>query len=261
LTGCAQVLGVEDLVAGYEPDAPIVRGVSLTAGRGELVAVLGPNGAGKSTLIKAIAGLVPPVSGRVRLAGRDITALAAHTMVRNGVAFVPQTENVFATLSVADNLKVAADPLAAAHRPARIAEVCRFFPDLVRQRQLPAGRLSGGQRQMLAVARALIVEPRLLLLDEPSAGLSPKIVDELFSKLRELCGTGVSIVMVEQNVRAALRVADRLYILVEGRNRLEGPTRDLLADPEVAGLFLGGAPPEARLPSPEASMPAPGAAS
>jgi branched-chain amino acid transport system ATP-binding protein len=161
-------------------------------------------------------------------------------MVRSGLAFVPQTENVFATLSVADNLKIAAQPLAAVQRAVRIAEVCGLFPDLARQLKLPAGRLSGGQRQMLAVARALIVAPQLLLLDEPSAGLSPKVVQDLFRKLLEIRDSGVGVVLVEQNVRAALALADRLYVLVEGRNRLEGSTRELIADPAIAALYLDG---------------------
>jgi branched-chain amino acid transport system ATP-binding protein len=228
VTEAAQILGVEKVVAGYEPGAPIVRGVSMVAGRGEIVAMLGPNGAGKSTLIKAIAGLVPLSGGGIRLLGRDITALPAHQRVRQGLAFVPQTENVFATLTVADNLRIAADLLAAAQRAARIEQVSELFPDLGRRRSLPAGRLSGGQRQMLAVARALIAEPRLLLLDEPSAGLSPAAVDALFRKLKEICATGVSVVLVEQNVRAALAIADRSYVLVEGRN----------ADPATSAVHL-----------------------
>ncbi len=217
-----------------------MNGISIVAGRGEIVAILGPNGAGKSTFIKTLAGLVPAAAGRVLFEGRDITSLPAHRMVRSGLAFVPQTENVFATLSVLDNLKIAAQGLAGAERSARIAEACRVFPDLARQRGLPAGRLSGGQRQMLAVARALIAAPRLLLLDEPSAGLSPKMVADLFRKLAEIRDAGVSIVLVEQNVRAALAIADRLYVLVEGRNRLQGTAGDLAADPIIAALYLGG---------------------
>ncbi len=234
-------LRVANLQAGYEPGAPIVRGVSIEAGRGEIVTILGPNGAGKSTLVKAIAGTVPIESGTVTLDGEDITARPAHRMAGGGLAFVPQTDNVFTTLSVADNLKIAAHGLSAAQRRARFTAMNELFPDLARQRGLAAGRLSGGQRQMLAVARALIVVPKALLLDEPSAGLSPKVVAELFDKLLEIRAAGVCIVLVEQNVRAALTIADRLYVLVEGRNRLEGPKRDLLADPEVAALYLGGA--------------------
>ncbi len=240
--GHAPVLEVERVVAGYERDAPIVRGVSLNAGRGDIVAVLGPNGAGKSTLIKGVAGLVPLMAGRVRLHGEDISALPPHRRVRHGLAFVPQTDNVFATMSVTDNLKIAADPLPARDRAGRIAQVCSQFPDLGAQRHLAAGRLSGGQRQMLAVARALIVRPRLLLLDEPSAGLSPKAVDDLFRTLEEIASAGVSVVLVEQNVRAALSIATQVYVLVGGQNRLEGAPRDLLDNPAIAALYLGGAP-------------------
>jgi branched-chain amino acid transport system ATP-binding protein len=241
VTRASPILEVEALVAGYERGAPIVNGVSIAACAGEIVVVLGPNGAGKSTLVKSIAGLVPVVSGRIRLAGEDITARPAHAMVRSGLAFVPQTENVFTTLSVGDNLKLAAQMLASTERASRIAEVHALFPDLVKQRGLPAGRLSGGQRQMLAVARALIVAPKVLMLDEPSAGLSPKVVEDLFHKLREIRDSGVGVVLVEQNVRAALAIADRVYVLVEGRNRLEGARAELASDPAIAALYLGGA--------------------
>lgn len=236
----ADMLTVEDLVAGYEPGVPIVRGASITAGAGEIVAILGPNGAGKSTLIKAIAGLVPVSGGRVRLTGAEITAVPAHKLVGFGLAFVPQTENVFTQMSVDDNLQVAGDILARAVKRERIAEVYAFFPDLKRQSGLLAGRLSGGQRQMLAVARALIVAPKVLMLDEPSAGLSPKLVEIVFAKLTEIRASGVSIVLVEQNARAALAIADRAYVLVEGRNGHEGRAAELAADPQVAQLYLGG---------------------
>ncbi len=240
MNGPAPGLTIDNLHAGYEPGAPIVRGVSLAARCGEIVAILGPNGAGKSTLVKAIAGTVPIESGEVRLDGENITARAAHRMAGGGLAFVPQTDNVFTTLSVTDNLLIAAQGLSAPQRRARVAAIFELFPDLARQRRVAAGTLSGGQRQMLAVARALIVVPKALLLDEPSAGLSPKVVAELFAKLVEIRDTGVCIVLVEQNVRAALTIADRLYVLVEGRNRLEGAKRDLFADPEIAALYLGG---------------------
>ena len=240
MTSPCKILMVDHLVAGYEPSAPIVNGVSIAAERGEIVAILGPNGAGKSTLVKAIAGLVPVAAGHIRLDGEDITTRPAHTLVRGGLAFVPQSENIFGVLSVADNLKLAAQALAAPQRAVRLKDVYAIFPDLARQQRLPAGRLSGGQRQMLAVARALIVSPKVLLLDEPSAGLSPKALDELFRKLLEISGSGVGVVLVEQNVRAALAVADRLYVLVEGRNRLEGRKHELTADPGLAALYLGG---------------------
>jgi branched-chain amino acid transport system ATP-binding protein len=234
-------LSVRDLVAGYEPGVPIVNGASLSAAAGEIVAVLGPNGAGKSTLIKAIAGIAPIVSGAVYLGKEEITRLPAHRMVRQGLAFVPQTENVFTGMSVEDNLLLAAGILPSDRRAARIAEIYRFFPDLARQRRLAAGRLSGGQRQMAAIARALIAAPRVLMLDEPSAGLSPKLVEGVFARLAEIRASGVAILLVEQNARAALAIADRGLILVDGRHRHEGRAADLWGDARVAALYLGGA--------------------
>ena len=240
--GPPALLAAEAVTAGYHPGVPIVNGASLSVAAGEILAVLGPNGAGKSTFVKAIAGLVPIADGRVRLGSADITRMPAHRRLGAGLAFVPQTENVFASLSVADNLRIAGDRLAdagAARR--RIAALYGDFPDLARQRGLAAGRLSGGQRQMLAVARALVVSPGVLLLDEPSAGLSPKLVAEVFAQLAAIRDTGVAIVLVEQNVRAALAVADRAMVLVEGRDRHEGPAQGFADDPVVADLFLGGA--------------------
>jgi branched-chain amino acid transport system ATP-binding protein len=234
-------LVVRDLVAGYEPGVPIVNGASLTVAAGEIVAVLGPNGAGKSTLIKAIAGVAPIRSGAVFLGDEEITRLPAHRMVREGLAFVPQTENVFTGMSVEDNLRLAAGILPSDKRTRRIAEIYRFFPDLARQRRLLAGRLSGGQRQMAAIARALIAAPRVLMLDEPSAGLSPKLVEGVFARLAEIRASGVAIVLVEQNARAALAIADRGLVLVEGRNRHEGRAAELWGDARVAALYLGGA--------------------
>jgi branched-chain amino acid transport system ATP-binding protein len=232
-------LAVRDLVAGYEPGLPIVRGVSLTAKGGEIVALLGPNGAGKSTLVKAMAGLVPVVSGQVTLHDREITTLPAHRMIHAGLAYVPQTENVFARMTVEENLALAAAILPAPARRSRIDLVHALFPDLGRQRSLRAGRLSGGQRQMLALARALVTEPRALLLDEPSAGLAPPLVEAVLAKLREVRDRGVAVLLVEQNVRAALAVADGACLLVEGRVRLSGPAATLAADPAVAHLYLG----------------------
>jgi branched-chain amino acid transport system ATP-binding protein len=234
-------LVVRDLVAGYEPGVPIVNGASLTVAAGEIVAVLGPNGAGKSTLIKAIAGVAPIRSGAVFLGDEEITRLPAHRMVREGLAFVPQTENVFTGMSVEDNLRLAAGILPSDKRTRRIAEIYRFFPDLARQRRLLAGRLSGGQRQMAAIARELIAAPRVLMLDEPSAGLSPKLVEGVFARLAEIRASGVAIVLVEQNARAALAIADRGLVLVEGRNRHEGRAAELWGDARVAALYLGGA--------------------
>ena len=180
------VLSTAALVAGYERDLPIVRGVDFAVRAGELVVVLGPNGAGKSTFVKAIAGLVPIHSGTAALGDVDITAVPAHEKIRHGLAFVPQTENIFATLSIHDNLLLAADILPKEKRGQRIAALYAMFPDLAERPSRRAGALSGGQRQMLAVARALIVEPSVLILDEPSAGLSPKIVAEVFARLKEI---------------------------------------------------------------------------
>jgi branched-chain amino acid transport system ATP-binding protein len=231
-------LAVHDLVAGYEPGLPIVRGAGFAVEAGEILAVLGPNGAGKSTLGKAVAGIVPVASGSVRLAGREIVGDPAHRMARLGLGFVPQTDNVFAELPVEDNLDLAA-AVAGAPRARRIAEMFALFPDLGRQRRLDAGRLSGGQRQMLAVARALVAAPRVLILDEPSAGLSPKLAQLVFDKLAEIARAGVAIVLVEQNVRAALALAGRAIVLVEGRVRLSGAAAALAADPRLGDAFVG----------------------
>ena len=241
------MLEVTKLFAGYEPGVPIVRGAGIEVARGEIVAVLGPNGAGKSTLVKAVAGMVPKFSGSVVLDGKEVTRRKPHEMVRAGLAFVPQTENVFATMTVAENLQIGAAVLPKAVRRARIEAMRDLFPDLAQRLKLPAGRLSGGQRQMLAIARALIAEPTLLILDEASAGLSPLLVEVVFAKVREICRRGMTILLVEQNVRAALAISDRAYVLVEGKNRHEGRAGDLLADSTVADLYLGSAREPARL--------------
>jgi branched-chain amino acid transport system ATP-binding protein len=236
------LLAINDLVAGYEPEAPIVRGLSLEVMTGEIVTVLGPNGAGKSTLIKAIAGLVPKFAGNVQFENTDITARAAHLLARQGLGFVPQSDNVFMLMSIADNLRLAADILPKPERAARIDEMCALFPDLARQRNLAAGRLSGGQRQMLAVARALMVRPRLIMLDEASAGLSPKYVGQVFAKFAEIRTSGLTILMVEQNAKAALALADRAVILVEGRIVHQGKATEIASDPTIQALYLGLAP-------------------
>lgn len=233
------ILDVKSLVAGYEPGLNIVRGASIHADEREIVVILGPNGAGKSSLIKAIAGLVPVSGGQVLLDGNDITATPAHLMVRKGLAFVPQTENIFPLLTVEENLRVSAGILPRGEIGPRIDEMFAMFPDLARQRRLHAGSLSGGQRQMLAVARALIVHPRVLMLDEPSAGLSPKFVEMVFARLAEIRRAGLTIVLVEQNAKAALAIGDRAYVLVEGREAHEGPARTLWDDPVIAELYLG----------------------
>jgi branched-chain amino acid transport system ATP-binding protein len=233
------VLATSALIAGYEPDLPIVRGVDLEVRKGEFLLLLGPNGAGKSTLVKTIAGLVPVHSGSVFHEGADLTAAPPHLRVRHGLAFVPQTENVFTTMTIHENLLIAAQIMPKPRRAGRIADLYSMFPDLFRLKALRAGQLSGGQRQMLAVARALIVEPSVLILDEPSAGLAPKIVKEVFAGLKVINDTGVTTVLVEQNVKAALAIADRAIVLVEGRVRLEGDAGSLGDDAVMAELYLG----------------------
>jgi len=231
-------LAIEALEAGYEPGLSIVRGASLTVQSGEIVAIIGPNGAGKSSLVKAVAGLVPISKGRNLLFGKDITETPAHRMVFEGMAFVPQTENVFVNLSVAENLELAA-AIVKANRRERLDPVYAMFPDLHRQRAALAHQLSRGQRQMLAVARGLIARPKLIILDEPSAGLSPKMLEQVFGKLREVRDSGVTVLLVEQNVKAALALADRAAVLVEGKERIVARSSDLLNDDRIAELYLG----------------------
>ncbi len=238
MTDAVPALAIEELEAGYEPGLSIVRGTSLAVQPGEIVAVIGPNGAGKSSLVKAVAGLIPVSKGRTLLFGKDITKTPAHRMVFEGLAFVPQTENVFVNLSVAENLELAA-AIVKANRHERLDPVYAMFPDLHRQRTHLAGQLSGGQRQMLAVARGLIARPKLLILDEPSGGLSPKMVEQVFSKLREVRDSGVTVLLVEQNVKAALALADRTAVLVEGKERIVASSSELLTNDFVAELYLG----------------------
>lgn len=234
----SEALGVSGLVAGYRPDLPILRGVSVTAPRASVTVIIGPNGAGKSTLIKAIAGLVPVSAGRVVHDGSDITGIRPDRMAAQGIAYVPQTENIFRTLTIRQNLMLA---LARAGKdaPARLADLFTRFPPLAQKAGDRAGSLSGGQRQFLAVAMALANAPRLILMDEPSAGLSPRAAEEVLGMARDLTATGVTIVLVEQNVKQALRLADHCYILAEGRNQVDGPAADLIADPVVARIYLG----------------------
>ncbi|MBL8340231.1 MAG: ABC transporter ATP-binding protein [Rubrivivax sp.] len=237
----APLLAVQALVAGYVRGLPIVHGASLTVAAGEVVTIIGPNGAGKSTLLKAVVGLVPVESGRVMLGAREITGLPAHEVIAAGVGYVPQTANVFTTLTIHDNLRAGAhllaDPRLLAARLDRAYEV---FPALAAKRRDKARTLSGGQRQMLAVARALMTDPLLVVLDEPTAGLSPLLVEEVFMRVRALAATGVAVLMVEQNAKGALKHSHRGYVLAEGRNRIEGAAGELLSDPQVALAFLGG---------------------
>jgi branched-chain amino acid transport system ATP-binding protein len=232
------LLLAESVVAGYLPGVDILRGVDLTLDDGELVGIIGPNGAGKSTLIKAIFGLVPVRDGFVTLRGRDISNLAAHTLVALGVGYVPQRANVFPSLTVEDNLRMGLylDPKAWDERLAAVVEV---FPLLADRSDQRAGYLSGGERQMVAIGRALMMDPSVLLLDEPSAGLSPSNQDLVFERVRGIADSGVSIVMVEQNARRCLQIADRAYVLDQGRNAHTGPGHELLHDPKVIDLYLG----------------------
>jgi branched-chain amino acid transport system ATP-binding protein len=233
------LLQVDRLEAGYD-DALILRGVSVEAAPEQIVAIVGPNGAGKSTLLKAVYGLVLPSAGTVRFAGDDVTGQRADRLTRRGMNMVPQVENVFPTLTVAENLQVGALVLPRAERDGEILRVLELFPLLAERRRQRAGSLSGGERKLVAIARALVARPRLLLLDEPSAGLSPIAIDLVFDKLLEIRALGIAIVMVEQNARRALALADSGYVLDTGRNAYAGSGPALLDDPRVIELYLGG---------------------
>ena len=232
------LLEAHGLVAGYIPNVDILRGCELVLGDGELVGIIGPNGAGKSTLIKTLFGLVPVRAGTVGLRGEDITSLRAHELVRRGVGYVPQLQNVFATLTINDNLRMGAF-LNAARFEERFDAVSTLFPILGERRHERAGALSGGQRQMLAMARALMTEPSVLLLDEPSAGLSPMLQDQVFEWVEGINDSGTAIVMVEQNARRCLQICDRGYVLDQGQNAYAATGQELLHDPKVVELYLG----------------------
>jgi branched-chain amino acid transport system ATP-binding protein len=232
------VLRAEGLVAGYVPDVDILTGCDLTLTQGELVGIIGPNGAGKSTLIKTMFGLVPVRSGRVLLGDVDITNRSAHELVSLGVGYVPQTRNVFPSLTIRENLE-----MGLYLRPSQWAERSTFvhglFPLLSDRSNQRAGLLSGGERQMVAMGRALMMDPKVLFLDEPSAGLSPANQDDVFRRIGEINDAGISIVMVEQNARTCLEICDRAYVLDQGRNAYTGTGEDLLNDPKVIELYLG----------------------
>jgi branched-chain amino acid transport system ATP-binding protein len=232
------LLEARSLVAGYLPGVSILNGCNLTLAEGELVGIIGPNGAGKSTLIKAMFGLVKVSEGSVTLRGEDITGLRAHALVSKGVGYVPQTQNVFPSLTIEENLEMGLylRPKAWDERFAFVAEL---FPMLRERRKQKAGSLSGGQRQMVAMGRALMMDPSVLFMDEPSAGLSPANQDEVFARIKQISDAGVSIVMVEQNATRCLRIADRGYVLDQGRNAYTGTGRELLNDPKVIELYLG----------------------
>ena len=232
------LLTVEDLVSGYVPEVDILRGMNFAVREGEIVTVIGPNGAGKSTLIKSIFGLLPPRRGRVVLRGEDLAGLLPHTITRRGMSYVPQLDNIFQSLTVEENLEMGAlDPSKAKDGMARVYEL---FPRLGERHGQTAGTMSGGERQLLAMGRALMPDPQVLLLDEPSAGLAPAFVEAIFEKVEEINRSGVTVVMVEQNARRALGMSSRGYVLDLGQNRFEGAGKELLEDPKVAELYLGG---------------------
>ena len=236
--GEGALVRVVDLVAGYVPGVDILNGCDLYCKDGELVGIIGPNGAGKSTLLKSLFGLVTVRSGTVSLRGDDITGKKAHELVNLGVGFVPQTNNVFPRLSIEENLQMGLfnDPKRYNERFDYVAEL---FPALAARRKQRAGSLSGGERQMVAMGRALMPGPSVLLLDEPSAGLSPALQDEVFIRCRQINATGVSIIMVEQNARRCLQICDRGYVLDQGRNAYTASGKDLMNDPKVIELYLG----------------------
>lgn len=235
------LLRTEGVVAGYVPEVDVLGGVDVELHEGEVVTIVGPNGAGKSTLIKSVFGLLPPRAGRVLLRGVDVAGRKPHEIARAGVSYVPQLDNVFASLTVEENLELGALARPEIDVRERIRALAGLFPRLAERPHQPAGTMSGGERQMVAMARALMPEPEILLLDEPSAGLAPAFVDAVFDKVAEVNEAGVSVLMVEQNARRALAMSTRGYVLDLGRNRFEGPGRELLEDPKVIELYLGGA--------------------
>lgn len=232
------LLTANSVVSGYG-EMEILHEVSISIEEGEIVSLIGPNGAGKSTLIKTIFGLLPTWDGEIFVNGEDVTRLPAERLVKRGIAYVPQVENVFPTLTVDENLEMGAYLRNDNFRP-QMDEVYHLFPDIADRRHTHAGKLSGGMRQMVAFGRALMLEPRILLLDEPSAGLAPLVVDLIFERIQDINEQGVTILMVEQNARQALACSHRGYVLVDGRNRLDGTGRELLENEEIGRLFLGG---------------------
>jgi branched-chain amino acid transport system ATP-binding protein len=232
------LLRADDIVAGYLPGVNILNGCSIEVGKGELVGIIGPNGAGKSTLLKALFGLVKIHSGTVTLEGEDITGMRANALVARGVGFVPQNNNVFPSLTVEENMRMGVylKPKVFDERWKFIGEL---FPTLHERRAQRAGAMSGGERQMVAMARALMMNPSVLLLDEPSAGLSPVRQDETFLRTRMINKAGVSVVMVEQNARRCLQICDRGYVLDQGRDAHTGTGKELQSDPKVISLYLG----------------------
>lgn len=233
------LLTVEDVFAGYVPDLDILRGINLKLVEGELVTIVGPNGAGKSTLAKTICGLLSPRAGQILLRGQNIAGLKPNQIVQLGLCYVPQIANVFRSLTIEENLEMGAYVRNVPLGPLKDA-IYHAFPRLAERRKQRAGTLSGGERQMLAMGRALMLQPKVLLLDEPSAALSPLLVNDIFAKIQEINQTGTSIILVEQNARKALAMSDRGYVLDMGKDCFEGPGPALLDDPKVGELYLGG---------------------
>jgi branched-chain amino acid transport system ATP-binding protein len=232
------VVETKDLLAGYLPGVNILNGTNLYANKGELIGIIGPNGAGKSTFLKAIFGLVNVRGGTITLNGEDITGLKANKLVARGVGFVPQSNNVFPSLTIEENLQMGLYQ-APKRYDERLEFVTSIFAELGKRLKQRAGSLSGGERQMVAMGRALMMDPAVLLLDEPSAGLSPVRQDEAFIRVSEINKAGVTTIMVEQNARRCLQICDRGYVLDQGKDAYTGTGRDLLNDPKVIGLYLG----------------------
>ncbi len=232
-------LRVENVTAGYVRDLPVLRSVSVTLDKASITVIIGPNGAGKSTLIKAIAGLVPITSGTILLGDKDVSRIRPDELAKYAISYVPQNDNIFRTLTIRQNLELVLRKKR--HEAAdRLNYLFARFPPLEEKQHEKAGSLSGGQRQMLAVAMALATRPSIILMDEPSAGLSPKAAQEVLELAKGLTEHGVSILLVEQNVKQSLKIADHCYILAEGRNQLDGKAADLLRDPMVGEIYLGG---------------------
>lgn len=227
------------MTGGYGRGADILHGCTIAVERGQIAVIVGPNGAGKSTAMKAVFGMLNVRDGAVRLDGKDITGLSPQDRVAEGMGFVPQTQNIFTSLTVEENLEMGAF-LRRDDISGTLEQVYDLFPILKDKRRQAAGELSGGQRQQVAVGRALMTQPQVLMLDEPTAGVSPIVMDELFDRIIEVARTGISILMVEQNARQALEIADKGYVLVQGRNAHTGTGKELLADPQVRRSFLGG---------------------
>ncbi len=232
------ILECNGIAAGYVKGLNILQGVDLVVSEGEIVSIIGPNGAGKSTLLKAIMGLINVSAGRFYINGFDKTNLSTHKIVNQGIGYVPQVENVFPSLTIEENLEIGAWSLNKLRR-STVNKILEDFPMLTERKKEKAGNLSGGQRQILALARSLVTSPKLLLLDEPSAGLSPVAINEVFTTIKEINDKGVSILLVEQNAKRALSFSNRGYVLDQGRNAYQGEGSELLNDPRVVDLYLG----------------------